>query len=161
MKQKINIILGFFLFSICIYGQEKPVYTIASLHALESEAITSSGNMDRPVPFSYKLTPEWKTHKKCQAWGWTTFGVGSAMMIVGFMGDFIDNWERPTPRNRFKILGFTGVAITAASVPLFAFSIKNKNKARSISMGTGTLAAPLRNGSGMAYTTGMSIGISF
>ena len=152
MKQRINIILGFLIFSICIYGQEKPVYTIASLHTLESRATTSSGNIVCPIPFSYKLTPEWKTHKKCQAWGWTTFGVGSAMMIVGFMGNVIDNWE---------ILGFTGVAVTAASVPLFAFSIKNKNKARSLKLGTGTLASPLRNGSGMAYTTGMSIGISF
>ncbi|WP_425884162.1 hypothetical protein ACPYIV_16940 [Parabacteroides sp. ASD2025] len=161
MKQRINIILGFLIFSICIYGQEKPVYTIASLHTLESRATTSSGNIVCPIPFSYKLTPEWKTHKKCQAWGWTTFGVGSAMMIVGFMGNVIDNWEQPVPRNRFKILGFTGVAVTAASVPLFAFSIKNKNKARSLKLGTGTLASPLRNGSGMAYTTGMSIGISF
>ncbi len=149
MKQKINIILVFLIFSICIYGQKQPVYTGMEI-----------GANAQNVP-SYKLTPEWKTHKKCQAWGWTTFGVGSAMMIVGFMGDFIDNWERPTPRNRFKILGFTGVALTAASVPLFVFSIKNKNKARSISMGTGALASPTRNGSGMAYTTGMSIGISF
>ena len=161
MKQKVNIILGFLLFSICIYGQEKPVYTIASHSIPECRATTSSGNIAYPVTFSYKLTPEWKTHKKCQAWGWTTLGVGSAMMIVGFMGDFIDNWERPTPRNRFKILGFTGVAITAASVPLFAFSIKNKNKAHSISMGTSALASPTRNGSGMAYTGGMSVGICF
>ena len=161
MKQKINIILGFLLFSICIYGQEKPVYTIASLNVLESRATTSSGNIACPVPFSYKLTPEWKTHKKCQAWGWTALGTGTIMMMYGFWALCMERDEVPKSTPKYVALAYGGVAITAASVPLFVFSIKNKNKARSLKLGTGTLAAPLRNGSGMAYTTGMSIGISF
>ena len=160
MKQKINIILGFFLFSICIYGQEKPVYTIASLHTLESRAITSSANMDRPVPFSYKLTPEWKTHKKYRAYGWTTLGVGSLMLISGFLGYAIDNMDGPAIQYRFLPLGITGAAITSSSIPFFVLSAKNKKKARSISLGCKTLAAPLGR-AGMAYTPGMSVGISF
>lgn len=82
-------------------------------------------------------------------------------MISGFMGYVIDNMDGPTLRYRFMVLGFAGVAVTAASVPLFVFSIKNKKKARSLTLGSNMLASPLRNGSGMAYTTGMSVGIRF
>mgnify|MGYP005917066535 CR=1 FL=1 len=149
MKQKINIILGFLLLSICIYGQKQPVYTGMEI-----------GANARNIP-SYKLTPEWKKHKKYQAWGWTTFGVGSAMMIVGFMGNVIDNWEQPSPRYRFMVLGFTGVAVTAASVPLFVFSIKNKKKARSLRLGSGYLPCPLQNGSGIQSRPALSMGIDF
>ena len=148
MKQKISIILGFLLFSICVYGQ-KPVYT------------DMETGLNAEKRLSYKLTPEWEKHKKYQARGWTAFGIGSAMVISGFMGYAIDNMDGPTTRYRFMILGFAGVAVTAASVPLFVFSIKNKKKARSISLGSNTLASPLQNGSGMAYTTGMSVGIRF
>lgn len=143
-------ILGFLLFSICIYGQ-KPVYT----------------GLNAEKRLSYKLTPEWKKHKKYQAWGWTTFGVGSAMVISGFMGYAIDNMEGPTTRYRFMILGFTGVAVTAASVPLFIFSVKNKKKAKTngraslLYLGNSALAIPSQNGSGMAYANGMSVGIYF
>ena len=149
MKQKINIILGFLLFSICIYGQKQPVYTGMGIG-------TNARNVS-----SYKLTPEWKTHKKCQAWGWTALGTGTAMMMYGFWAMCMERDDVAKSTPKYAALAYGGVAITAASVPLFVFSIKNKNKARSISMGTGTLVAPLRNGSGMAYTTGMSIGISF
>lgn len=160
-KQIIILIFGFLLLSICIYGQEKTIYTVASHSIPESRTTTSSGNIAYPIPFSYKLTPEWKKHKICQACGWTAFGVGSVMVISGFMGYAIDNMDGPTPRYRFMVLGFAGVAVTAASVPLFVFSIKNKKKARSLTLGSNMLASPLRNGSGMAYTTGMSVGIRF
>lgn len=148
MKQKISIILGFLLFSICIYGQ-KPVYT-----GLET-------GLNEKKRFSCKLTPEWKKHKKCQAWGWTTLGVGSAMMMYGFWGMAMERDDVAKSTPKYAALAYTGIAVTAASVPLFVFSIKNKKKARSLCLGSNALAAPIRNGSGMAYTGGMSIGISF
>lgn len=149
MKQKINLILGFLLFSLCIYGQEKPVYA----------GIKIEQNAEN-IP-AYKLTPEWKKHKKCQAWGWTTLGVGSAMMMYGFWGMAMERDDVAKSTPKYAALAYTGIAVTAASVPLFVFSIKNKKKARSLCLGSNALAAPMRNGSGMAYTGGVSIGISF
>ncbi|WP_456088155.1 hypothetical protein [Parabacteroides sp.] len=156
MKQKTSrggsrtalAIIGFLLFSICIYGQ-KPVYA-----GME----TGLNAEKRP---SYKLTPEWKRHKTCQAWGWTALGTGTAMMMYGFWARSMERDDVAKSTSKYVALTYIGVAVTAASVPLFVFSIKNKKKARSLRLGSGSLAYPLPYGSDLTSSPALSIGFDF
>ena len=70
MKYKILLILGFWMLSFSIYGQQQPVYR-DSFFLHKSKNLNSSDINQSNIP-SYKLTPEWQKHKYFQALGWTT-----------------------------------------------------------------------------------------
>lgn len=143
MLLKINILIGFLLLSISSYGQG--IVPVSS-DQREAKARVTSFQEER---FSFRQTPEWKRHKVLKACGWSTLGVGSAMMIVGFCGDVISNWEGPEHHSGFKIAGYVGVGVTASSIPLFVFSHKNKKKAKqtgSLSLNYSNIVTPRTNG---------------
>lgn len=140
MSYKIYIIFGFLLCAINIYGQTSlPVYV-----NMQQNVNHNTGFQEEN--FLYKQTNEWKKHKIFKACGWSALGIGSAMMIVGFVGDVVKNWEGPEHSSTFKIVGYTGIGITAASIPLFIFSYKNKKEAFSINAGCQTMYVPAPNG---------------
>ena len=87
--------------------------------------------------FAYKETRAWRVHRACKISGWTAFGVGGSMMVVGFVGDALANWEEPSysQNHTFRTIGYIGTGLTAASVPLFTFSVKNKKKAEDGALG--------------------------
>ena len=87
--------------------------------------------------FAYKDTRAWRVHRACKISGWTAFGVGGSMMIVGFVGDVLANWEEPSysQNHTLRTMGYIGTGLTAASIPLFAFSVKNKKKAEDAALG--------------------------
>lgn len=89
-----------------------------------------------PVGVSYKDTRLWRRHRACKISGWTALGVGGSMMIVGFVGDVLANYESPSYNPGFRIVGCIGSGITAASIPLFAFAVKNKQRAENAVLGT-------------------------
>lgn len=86
MKYKILWILGFWMLSISIYGQQQPVYR-DSFFLHESKNLNLP-DINQPNILSNKLNPEWQKHKYFQALGWTTLGVGTTMMIVGSGGSY-------------------------------------------------------------------------
>lgn len=77
MLLKINILIGFLLLSISSYGQG--IVSVSS-HQREAKTTVTSFQGER---FSYRQTPEWKRHKALKACGWSTLGVGTAMMCGG------------------------------------------------------------------------------
>ena len=110
----------------------------------------------------YKQTVRWKRHKTLQTLGWVTWGTGTTLMLVGFIGQEIETKPyKPVNHYYFRRLGYVGVGLTAASIPLFAFSIKDENRAHALSIGSCSLTKPLRNGAGIAYTPGVSLGFNF
>ncbi|WP_158712903.1 hypothetical protein [Parabacteroides pacaensis] len=140
MDYKIYTLLGLLLFVINIYGQTRlPIY-------VDMQQNISYNTPFQNEDFLYKQTNEWKKHKILQACGWSAFGIGGAMMIVGFVGDVVKNWEGTEHNSQFKILGYTGIGITTASIPLFIFSHKNKKKAFSIHTACQTIYVPAPNG---------------
>lgn len=54
------------------------------------------------------------------------------MLIVGFIGDIIDNYERGCKKEkiRFRVVWCMGTGIAAASVPLLTFAYINRHKAK-------------------------------
>ena len=87
--------------------------------------------------FAYKDTRAWRVHRACKISGWTAFGVGGSMMIVGFVGHVLANWEKSSDSYNytFRTIGYIGTGLTAASIPLFAFSVRNKKKAEDAALG--------------------------
>lgn len=104
--------------------------------------LTSSLNEE----FSYQQTPEWKKHKQLRAWGWTALTLGGVMMTVGSFAHIIDNWEGPEHHNRFLILACSGATITAASIPLFVYSYKNKKRALAFGTTSQMICMPVHAG---------------
>ena len=88
------------------------------------------------VPASYKDTHAWRVHRACKISGFTALGVGGSMMIVGFVGDVLANYESPSYNPGFRIVGCVGAGVTAASIPLFALAVKNRQKAENAALGT-------------------------
>lgn len=157
MLLKINILIGFLLLSISSYGQG-----IVPVSSDQKEAKTTVTSL-QGEKFSYRQTPEWKRHKVLKACGWSTLGLGTTMMIVGFCGDVISNWDEPDYNPGFKIMGYIGVGVTASSIPLFVFSYKNKKKAkqaRSLSLNYSNIATPGTNGT-MKNQPALAINIHF
>lgn len=91
--------------------------------------------------FAYKDTRAWRVHRACKISGWTAFGVGGSMMIVGFVGHVLANWEKSSDSYNytFRTIGYIGTGLTAASIPLFVFARRQKRAAQealSLSMGS-------------------------
>lgn len=123
----ITILLFALLWATGIYGQSESPIDVNTCITVDNANIQSE-----MLSFDYKQTAEWKRYKTFKAIGWTSVGVGGAMLIVGFIGDIIDNYERGCKKEkiRFRVVWCMGTGIAAASVPLLTFAYINRHKAK-------------------------------
>ena len=142
----ILVFIFVFLLSTNIYGQ-----------AVSHVDANINTNMNAVCPnndisFDYKQTSEWQKYKKLKIWGWTTFGVGGAMVVGGCIGDAIDNYEyhKDGTRIRFRVVWCIGIGVTVASIPMITLAYKNKRKAKNLSLAASSLSVDLPNGSRQA-----------
>lgn len=97
--------------------------------------------------------------------GWTSVGVGGAILIVGFIGDFLDNYEKSCDEEkiRFRVVWCMGAGIAAASVPLLTFAYINRHKAKkaaALSLTASRLSVDLPTGGRQSRPT-LGISINF
>lgn len=107
--------------------------------AVQGASLPIPGNGHTSQDLFYKESRAWRIHKACKISGWTAFGVGAPMMIAGFVGDVLANYERPSYKSynpAFRIVGCVGTGLTAACIPLFAIAVKNRQKAENTALGT-------------------------
>lgn len=95
-------------------------------------------------PFDYKQTAEWGKYKALRAVGWTSFGVGSAAIVGGFLTYLIESSFTGKHTAAGPALMIGGGALTIASVPLLvsAYSYRNKAKKMSLNMGVSHITTP-------------------
>ncbi len=141
IKIKVPILSVLFLLSSTLYGQRTEVVCDDM-----NDAITYANS--RPdVSFDYKSSKEWKKYRRLKALGWTTFGVGGAMVAIGGVADFIDNYEVHKGENRktrFRIMWCIGAGVALSSIPLFICAHKNKKKALSVNVTAQTVFMPMQ-----------------
>lgn len=81
---------------------------------------------------SYKRTTYWRRHNVYKACGWTSLGLGIAATgagaVIGIVNGFTDNHKSSDNASNALVIG--GLGLTAASVPMFILSYKNKYKAK-------------------------------
>lgn len=84
----------------------------------------------------YKQTRYWKKHKTLKACGWTALGIGVPTMVVGFAGAVVSGYGSGGDGKAFGIILCAGAGLTVSSIPLFTFSVKNRQKAIATALGT-------------------------
>lgn len=84
----------------------------------------------------YKQTRYWKKHKTLKACGWTALGIGVPAIVVGFAGAVASGYESGGDGEAFGIIICAGAGLTVSSIPLFVFSVKNRQKAIATALGT-------------------------
>lgn len=108
---------------------------------------------------SYKNTVYWKRHKRLRACGWTAFSVGIATTTVGLFGEGAAELYSGNGRSWRGVI-YTGIGVTAASIPLFVFSRINRARAkRSVhfSLGGSSIQQISPNGTQMYPALGATI----
>ena len=143
--------LLFLLLSAHVYGQKSSLI-------LTDENIVCDNV--RHTDFSYKQTKEWKRHKILKACGWTAFGAGNAMMLVGFMGYAVANYEGEKQASGLKIMGYIGTGMAMSSIPLLVFSYINEKKAMAVSAGYQTMRVFTPDGKSTSQP-GLSVSLNF
>ena len=161
MNMRLIIILGFvFLLAANVCGQS-PSFVYDNTNMTVNEA-----NLQKEkLCFDYKQTPEWKKYKILKATGWTAVGVGGAMLIGGFIGDYLDNYGRggKDPKLRYRIVFYMGAGVAVASVPLLTFAYINRHKAKkatAFSLTVSNLLVDLPNGRTQSRPT-LGISVNF
>ncbi|WP_158712896.1 hypothetical protein [Parabacteroides pacaensis] len=161
MNMRLNIIFVFlFLLAASIHGQSP-----SFIYANTSMTVNEANIRKEKLSFDYKQTPEWKRYKILKATGWTAVGVGGAMLIGGFIGDIIDNYERSgnDTKLRYRIVWRMGAGVAAASVPLLTFAYINRHKAKkatAFSLTISDLSVDLPNGVAQSRPT-LGISVKF
>ena len=159
MKKIITFIV-FIISVVCAYPQND---SIASNRA-EIQTITSIYSSQQlpamVISDAYKNTPEWGKYKALRTVGWTTFGVGMTATCVGgylylLLANLSGNGEAGA------IVFFSGLGVTAASVPILisAYHYRCKAKKIGLSMGVTQLSAPTF-GQNLYYTPAISFAIT-
>lgn len=110
----------------------------------------------------YKHSAYWKRHKILKITGYSALGLGGTMMTIGFLFNIIKNYDNNEGQHPqgYKIVGFVGVGITAASVSLLTFSYINKKKAKQISINMESMKVCSPDGT-MQTTPSLSFRIHF
>lgn len=89
----------------------------------------------------------WKRHKIYKACAWTSLSVGVAATALGFLYSAAGAFTQNDGKGTFgEALFYSGLGVTAVSVPLFILAHKNKVKARkplSFSLNITTAASTL------------------
>lgn len=124
-------------------------------------AITTTLPQDLNQP--YKNTPEWGKYKTLSAIGWSFLGVGVAAGVTGPFVMIVNHEMSPNPAPWIgATIWGTGIALTAASIPILilAYHYRWKAKKRDIDIGLSSLDIPLSNG---RFTTlpAFNLSISF
>lgn len=118
-------------------GQSSPSDTSTGANASTLAPIATQ-------PFDYKQTAEWGKYKALRAVGWTSFGVGSAAIVGGFLTYLIESSFTGKHTAAGPALMIGGGALTIASVPLLvsAYHYRNKAKKMSLNMGVSHITTP-------------------
>lgn len=113
-------------------------------------------------PFDYKQTAEWGKYKALRAVGWTSFGVGSAAIVGGFLTYLIESSFTGKHTAAGPALMIGGGALTIASVPLLvsAYSYRNKAKNMSLNMGVSHITTPSLT-TNTHFTPALSFALNF
>lgn len=95
-------------------------------------------------PFDYKQTAEWGKYKALRAVGWTAFGVGIPITLVGLVGGAISIFGGYNLSAPWIALLGTGGVLTLSSVPILisAYHYRNKAKKMSLNMGVSHITTP-------------------
>lgn len=156
----ITVLLFAFLWATDVCGQSASPIDVNTCMIVDNADIQYEKNS-----FDYKQTVHWKLYKELKVAGWTSVGVGGAMLIAGFIGDIFDNYERgcKEERIRFRVVWCMGAGIAAASVPLLTFAYINRHKAKkaaAISLTASRLSVDLPTGGRQSRST-LGISINF
>lgn len=148
--KKLVLIIGLVL--TALWAQAQNEQTVTTGIAEEVTVIENPTPTSNPIPDlsqAYKNTAEWGKYKVLRAIGWSCLGVGVA---AGVTGPFImivnhEMSPNPTPWVGATIWG-TGIALTAASIPLLivAYHYRSKAKKMNFSVGMAPLEVPSYNG---------------
>lgn len=112
---------------------------------------------------AYKNTPEWGKYKALRAVGWTTFGVGvTATGVGGFLYLALSSINGSEKAQPGAIVFFSGLGLTAASIPILVSAYHYRNKAKKIdmSMSVTQISTPTIN-QNLSYTPAMNFTITF
>lgn len=132
MKQKFQFILLVLFLAISVYGQNTRFVGRTDYHRQ---------TVDMQEQYQ-------KKHRIFKTIGWTSLLVGVGGVGYGLFSD----------TSQDKAIGalICGGCLVLVSVPMFGLAHSNKQKARSISVGGGNVAAPLPNGS-ISYQPALSL----
>lgn len=166
--KKLIVFIAFIVSAVCAYSKTSQVDSIA---AIQPDGASGISNQNRQSVFpalmndAYKNTPEWGKYKALRAVGWTTFGVGIAATGVGtIVGLALGSIHGPnTDKTQAgSIIVYSGLGLTAASIPILisAYHYRNKAKKIGMSMGLTQLAAPTF-GQNMSYTPAVNFAVTF
>lgn len=112
---------------------------------------SDSANLQKAQGNEYKKSVYWKKHKHYKVAAFCTLGVGlfGTLIGTGFLcSDTTPDWEE-IKGSLGVVFTAGGVAISAASIPLFVAAHKNKKKAMngvSLSLNCSKVSVPLANG---------------
>ncbi len=99
----------------------------------------------------YKLTTDWKKHKRFKTAGYCVLGVGACVTLLGigaYCADAKGDWEEAKVVYG-TILCAGGVAIAAGSIPLLVIAHRYKKNAKrvaSLTLNCSTASTPMANG---------------
>lgn len=159
--KKIIVFIIFIVSAVCAYSQNHsnvstPADEQTSISSHRPEQVASLLKND-----AYKNTPEWGKYEALRTVGWTTFGVGMTATCVGgylylLLANLSGNGEAGA------IVFFSGLGVTAASVPILisAYHYRSKAKKIGLSMGVTQLSAPTFD-QNLSYTPAMNFTITF
>lgn len=112
---------------------------------------------------AYKQTVYWKRYKVLKATGWTAFSLGFATTLVGVFGGAIEETLSGKEPAVWDALGYTGLGLVVASVPMLTFGYKNKQKAKkevAFSLAASQLSVDLPSG-GKQCRPAVGISVNF
>ena len=161
--KKIILFITFVICAVCAYSQTgltEDSRTDTELN-ISNQSLQAVSRL--PAGDAYKNTPEWGKYKALSTVGWTTFGVGmTATCVGGYLYLILSNINGSDKAQPGAIVFFSGLGLTAASVPVLvsAYHYRNKAKKIGLSMGIAQLSTPsLRQN--MSYTPAMNFTITF
>ena len=163
--KKILVFIVFIVSAVYTYSQNN---SIADNPADVQTSISSHSPQQLPPMLmndAYKNTPEWGKYKALRAVGWTTFSVGMTATGVGAIVSLALSSIHGSNHDKTQagpIIIYSGLGLTAASIPILVSAYHYKNKAKKIgmSMGVTRLSAPTF-GQNLSYTPAMNFTISF
>lgn len=166
--KKLIVFIAFIISAVCAYSQTSQMDSIAPI---QPDGVSGISNQNRQSAFpalmndAYKNTPEWGKYKVLCTVGWTTFGVGIAATGVGTVVCLALGSIHGSDRNKTQaghIILYSGLGLTAASIPILisAYHYRNKAKKIGMSMGVTQLAAPTF-GQNMSYTPAVNFAVTF
>ncbi|WP_303028708.1 hypothetical protein [uncultured Duncaniella sp.] len=113
-------------------------------------------------PFDYKQTAEWGKYKALRAVGWTAFGVGTPITLVGLVGGAIAIFGGYNLSAPWIALLGTGGVLTLSSVPILisAYHYRNKAKKMSLNLGVSSITTPSLT-TNTHFTPALSFALNF